>query len=82
MINQLIEKHREFNLETPIAFIDYEKAFDRADRGKLWNILKENGYLFCLIQSTWSLYNGIEIIIDTKNSPPAPAITLQGVKQG
>lgn len=30
---------REFNLETHMAFVGFEKAFDRADRPLLWNIL-------------------------------------------
>jgi hypothetical protein len=30
-IRQIIGKRREFNLETHIAFIDYEKAFDRVN---------------------------------------------------
>jgi sorting nexin-29 len=30
-IRQIIETRRKFNVETHIAFIDYEKAFDRAN---------------------------------------------------
>ena len=26
----LIQKHREFNVETQIAFIDFQKAFDKS----------------------------------------------------
>jgi len=37
----LIEKRREFNLETHLLlFIDYEKAFDNIERQILFNILK------------------------------------------
>ena len=68
IINQLIEKRTELNLETHKAFIDYEKAFDRLDRGKLWNNLKENSYPLHLIQAIQSLYNGAEILIAIKNS--------------
>ncbi|KAJ4436253.1 hypothetical protein ANN_18884 [Periplaneta americana] len=35
----LMVKHREFNLETHIAFIDLKKAFDRVNRNKLLNVL-------------------------------------------
>jgi hypothetical protein len=31
-IKQTIEKRREFNLETHMAFLDVEKAFDRVNR--------------------------------------------------
>jgi hypothetical protein len=30
-VKQVIEKRKEYNLETYIAFIDYEKAFDRVN---------------------------------------------------
>ena len=33
---QLIEKHREYNLEKNIGFIDYAKAFDRVTKRILW----------------------------------------------
>ena len=36
----LIEKRREFNLETHLLFIDYEKAFDNIQIQILFNILK------------------------------------------
>jgi hypothetical protein len=29
VINQVNDKHREFNLPTLTAFLDYEKAFDK-----------------------------------------------------
>jgi len=37
--SQIIEKHREFNIPTYIAFVDFKKAFDSVDREKLWTIL-------------------------------------------
>jgi len=36
----LIEKRREYNLETHLLFIDYEKAFHIIQRQILFNILK------------------------------------------
>jgi len=33
-IKQTIQKRRELNLETHIAFLDLEKAFDRVNRNK------------------------------------------------
>jgi hypothetical protein len=35
----LIQKRREFNLETHFVFLDYEKVFDQVNRLKLFNIL-------------------------------------------
>jgi len=33
-VSQIIEKYREFNIPTYIAFIDLKKAFDSVDRDK------------------------------------------------
>jgi len=41
--SQIIEKHREFNIPTYIAFIVYKKAFDSVDRDKVWTIMLSKG---------------------------------------
>jgi len=43
-VKQIIEKRREFNLETHTAFLDLEKAFDRVNRNQIWEILKHKRY--------------------------------------
>jgi sorting nexin-29 len=43
-LQQLREIISEFTLETHLAFIDYEKAFDRVNCNKLWDILYKCGY--------------------------------------
>ena len=40
-LHWIIEKAREFQKNICFYFIDYVKAFDRVDRNKLWNALKE-----------------------------------------
>ncbi|KAJ4434064.1 hypothetical protein ANN_16383 [Periplaneta americana] len=40
-IKQIVEKRKEFNLPTYLLFLDYEKAYDRVLRQKLWSILNE-----------------------------------------
>ena len=42
-IKQTIDKRREFNLETHIAFLDLEGAFYRVNRNQLWKILNRRG---------------------------------------
>jgi hypothetical protein len=56
VIKQTIEKRREFNLETHIAFLDLEKAFDRVSRNQLWKILNRRGIPHHLIDVIRSLY--------------------------
>ncbi len=34
-VSQIIEKHREYNVLTFLAFVDLEKAFDTVNRTKL-----------------------------------------------
>jgi sorting nexin-29 len=53
----IIEKRREYNLPTYLLFIDYEKAFDRVDRNKLWTILNNKGCPQHLINIIKVLYN-------------------------
>ena len=54
-IKQTIEKRREFNLETHIAFLDLEKAFDRVNRNQLWQIFNKRGMHYHLIEVIKSL---------------------------
>jgi hypothetical protein len=54
--SQIIEKHREFNIPTYIAFIDFKKAFDSVERDKLWTIMSSKGiptHLITAIQKTY-----------------------------
>jgi len=39
-LKSLIEKQREYNLETHLLFVEYEKAFDIIQRLVLFDILK------------------------------------------
>ena len=42
-IRWVIEKAREFQINTYFFFIDYVKACDCVDHNKLWKLLKEMG---------------------------------------
>jgi hypothetical protein len=59
--SQIIEKHREFNIPTYIAFIDFNKAFDSVNRGKLWTITLSKGIpthlTYSMVQSPSSAAN-------------------------
>lgn len=56
VIRQIIEKRREYNLETHIGFIDYEKAFDHVNRNTLWAIMERRGYPKHIIDVIKELY--------------------------
>jgi hypothetical protein len=55
-LQQISEKLREFNLPTFILLVDYEKAYDSLNRGKLWQILREEGMSTLLLKSIQCLY--------------------------
>jgi hypothetical protein len=55
IIKQTIEKGREFNVETHMAFLDLEKAFDRVNQNQLWQILNRRGTPYHLIEVIKSL---------------------------
>jgi hypothetical protein len=44
IIYQLVDKHREFNLETQITFLDYEEACDKVITNKLWQVMIDKGF--------------------------------------
>ena len=79
--SQIVEKHREFNMPTYIAFIDYKKAFDSVDRGKLWTIMSSKeipAYLITIIETIY-MENIIRINAGNGISKDSIIIT-QGVR--
>jgi len=81
--SQIIEKHREFNIPTCIAFIDFKKNFDSQDRDKLWTIKLSKGIPTHLITMIQKIYveNFIRVNAGNGISEDSRAIT-QGVIQG
>lgn len=51
-------------METHIAFVDYDKAFDRVDRDILWQIMELRGYSYHLIEAIKAIYHNTQIVID------------------
>jgi hypothetical protein len=60
-----MEKRREFDLETHMAFVDLENAFDRVDRNQLWQILNRRGIPYRLIEVIKSPYKNTTVQIGT-----------------
>jgi hypothetical protein len=59
----LLEKRREFNLETHYLFLDYEKSFDQVNRLKLFNILQKRNMPDPLFTAILIIYEHNEIRI-------------------
>ena len=62
-----IEKRREFNLETHLLFIGYEKAFDKIQRQILFNILKSRHIPDTLLKAIADIYIQNKILITFNN---------------
>ena len=64
-IHGIIKNARKFQKNIYFCFIDYAKALDYVDHGKLWKILKEMGipdHLTCLLRNR---YGGQEATVRT-----------------
>ena len=81
-MHQLIEKRREFHLETLIAFIDYEKAFDKVNRDILSKILEQRGHPRYIIEVIKRLYGRMDITINTRKEKTEPITVHRGNRQG
>ena len=78
----LIEKRREFNLETHLLFIDYEKAFDNIQRQILFNILKSSHIPDTLLKAIVDIYAQNKILIKFNNKLSKPVEINKGLCQG
>jgi len=78
----LIEKRREFNFETHLLFIDYEKAFDNIQRQILFNILKSRHNPDTLLKATVDIYTKKKILIKFNNKQSKPVEINKGVRLG
>jgi hypothetical protein len=58
VLQQVLEKSREYSRQVFISFVDLEKAYDRVDRGLLWDVLLEYGVGGPLVGAVASLYEG------------------------
>jgi len=81
-VKQTTGKRREFNLETNIALLDLEKAFDRVNQNKLWQILNKRGRPYHLTEVIKSLYKNASVKIDTGMKILDKIYINQGVRQG
>jgi len=62
-----------------MIFADLKAAFDKVDRGKLWDCLREKGIRESLIRRIEKTYEGTEV---TKLGNTESFVTKRGVRQG
>ena len=55
----IVEQSIERNSSLYVDFVDYEKAFDSADRERLWKVLRHYGVPKKLVNMTKNSYEGM-----------------------
>ena len=78
----LSERAMEFNQEVLVAFIDYEKAFDRVEWSKLMEIMKDIGIGWKERRLIQNLYENQKVVIQTQVGDSNPCRISRGVRQG
>jgi len=63
-------------------FADLKIAFDKVDRGKLWDCLREKGIRESLVRKIEKTYEGIEVTVRTKPGDTESFVMKRGVRQG
>ena len=81
-IRQIIEKSKEFNKSTYIAFIDFKAAFDSVSRDSLWKILQICGVPQELSVLVRQLYTDTRSAVRLASSLSEEFSIETGVKQG
>lgn len=80
---QYIGESREYELSTYISFIDFQKAFNRVNKDRLWVIMAVRGIPHHLIRAIQRLYVGNKILVETVKSSTTPGVGVIncGVRQ-
>ena len=81
-VKLLMEKRIEYNLETHMCFIDLEKAYDRVNRKKLFEVLKDEEITYKMRKVINSIYKNTRIRVRIGNKLSEQAEINRGVRQG
>jgi len=80
-VQQIMEKRKEHNLPLFLLFIDYEKAYDKVNRDKLWEML-DNKIPDYLLNTIKCIYRNTNIRIKFNDGISEPIHISKGVRQG
>ncbi|KAI8516720.1 hypothetical protein Bbelb_053010 [Branchiostoma belcheri] len=81
-LRQLSEKAYEYQKHIHLVFVDQEKAFDRVNRNKLWEILEQYGVKGQLLENIRALYFNSQSAVQTPNGLSNWFWVRSGVRQG
>ena len=82
VIRQIMEKCREFNVETHHLFVDFKAAYDSVIREKLWRTMEEFGFPEKLIIMSKLTLSHVTAMVQIRGIKSDAFETIDGVRQG
>lgn len=81
-VRQILEKCREFNVDTHHLFVDFKAAYDSVIRLELWNTMIEFGFPHKLISLTKLTLHNVTSCVRIRNRLSESFTTADGLRQG
>lgn len=81
-LRQILDKFREYNLQTHHLFIDFKAAYDSVKRNELWQIMIEHGFPAKLIRLIRATLDGSKSSVRVADEISSSFVTFDGLKQG
>lgn len=78
----IIEQSNEFQAPLYVAFVDFEKAFDRVNRGAIWKALAKKGIPSKIIRVIKALYTEAKCSVLHSGETSEVFVVKNGVRQG
>ena len=81
-IHQLVEKSIEHQSKQFIIFVDLKNAYDTVQRAALWCTLKKLGVPDLIIDTMWSLHEGMKVQVRVNGEMSKKINVENGLRQG
>ncbi|XP_062711243.1 uncharacterized protein LOC134289445 [Aedes albopictus] len=81
-LRMILDKFREYNLQTHHLFIGFKAAYDSVKINELWQIMSEHGFPAKLIRLIRATLDGSKSSIRIADEVSTSFVTLDGLKQG
>ena len=79
-LRMILDKFREYNLQTHHLFIDFKAAYDSVTRNELWQIMFEHGFPAKLIRLIRAMLDGSKSSVRIADEVSTSFVTLDGLK--